>query len=95
MKESDHQTKVVNWLREQGYYAVVIHADEMQERGIADILSCIDGLFVAIEMKTPDEEPSTIQKYHIAKVIEAGGKAFIGSTLEDVKEQLTILGLYG
>ena len=94
MKESDHQTKVVDWLRAEGHYAVVIHADEMQERGISDILACITGVFVAIEMKMPGEKLSTIQKYHLAKVIEAGGKAFVAYNLQGVITGLIALGLY-
>lgn len=86
MAESITQKRIIKWIREQGQYAVNIHGHEMQERGIADILCCWDGLFVAIEVKEPGEEPEPIQQYHMEQVAKANGYAFVAHSLDEVKE---------
>lgn len=43
-------------------------------RGTPDILACINGRFVALELKkTQHEEPTELQKYNIAKIIRCKG----------------------
>lgn len=43
-------------------------------RGTPDILACIAGKFVAIELKSsPDEEPDALQEYTLKQIAEAGG----------------------
>ena len=60
----------------------------MQEGGVADILCCWNGLFVAIEVKVPGEEPSNLQEYHIQQVQNARGYSFCAHSLKEVRTAL-------
>lgn len=45
-------------------------------RGIPDILACISGTFVALELKV-DSDLTELQKYTIAKIKQSGGIAYV------------------
>lgn len=48
--------------------------------GIPDFLGCVQGRFVAIELKKDAQtKPSKLQKYVMQKIVEAGGLAFVAS----------------
>lgn len=49
----------------------------MTKSGIPDILACVNGYFVAIEVKAQNGKPSDLQLYNVEKIREAGGIAII------------------
>lgn len=90
--EKQVQTEILEWLRSQGYY--VIKTIRSNDTGIPDIIGCADGLFFAIEVKREDlgyEDATPKQKLHIRKILEAGGIAFVASSLEEVIANLILL----
>lgn len=58
-----------------------------------DILCCIGGKFVGIEVKTPGGNPTPRQKFTIKAINDAGGVAFWTDSLEYTKEMLGSAGL--
>ena len=46
-----------------------------QDAGFPDLLGCVAGLYIALEVKMPGEEPSELQVETIEEIIEAGGIA--------------------
>lgn len=47
-------------------------------RGIPDILLCLAGRFMAIELKKDEfERPDPLQTYNLKKIEEAGGRSFV------------------
>lgn len=56
--------------------------------GCPDILCCIDGKFVAIELKSKAKTASKIQMLNIEKIIKAGGVAYIFDNLDLAIETL-------
>nr|DAU64712.1 MAG TPA: Nuclease [Bacteriophage sp.] len=40
----------------------------MTKNGVPDILACINGYFVAIEVKAQNGKPSELQKYNVARI---------------------------
>jgi len=47
-------------------------------RGTPDILACINGHFVALELKrSPKESPDPLQTYEIRQIEKAGGQAYV------------------
>lgn len=58
-----------------------------------DILCCIDGRFVGIEVKVPGNKPTQRQRLTIHSIIDAGGVAFWTDSLEYTKEMLEAAGL--
>lgn len=58
-----------------------------------DILACVKGKFVAIEVKVPGKKPTTRQELTMGQVMRAGGVAFWTTSLEDAYKQLKAAGL--
>src|SRR5580693_5751518 len=56
---------------------VKVHGSLFQEAGISDLLGCVEGLFIALEVKTPEDRrgASDLQKEFIADIIANGGLA--------------------
>ena len=80
------QRNIVVWLREQGYHVDVITKGMYGANGIADIICCIKGLYVAFEVKRPGAKPTELQSRWLNSVNKSGGEAFVVSSLSDVKE---------
>ena len=53
--------------------------------GIPDLLLCINGKFIGIELKTQTGRISKAQEYIKGKIESAGGKVFIVKTVSDLK----------
>jgi len=87
MKESRIQTKIIKWLDAQPNVWTV-KTIVTNKTGTPDILCCIDGRFVALEVKAAKGKPSKLQEYRIAEIRSAGGEAHIVRSLEEVKKLL-------
>jgi len=56
--------------------------------GIPDIISCINGRFVAFEVKTPTGKLTRLQELTIEKIRAAGGRAYKVTSAAEVAEIL-------
>ena len=86
--EQKIQKSIIKWLEAEGHYVVkVISASRA---GVPDILACVNGKFVAIEVKTPGTQNniSPLQAYNLDKINICGGHAIAAWSLEQVKEKL-------
>lgn len=88
MKEKAIENKIKKWLEKQGYWWMKVHGDMFQKSGVPDIIACVNGKFVGIEVKRPGGRVSELQKYHIEKIRAAGGVAFVATSIEDVRANL-------
>lgn len=52
-------------------------------KGIPDIVGCINGMFFGLELKRCTGRPSKLQLYTIDKIKKAGGSVCIARTVED------------
>lgn len=91
--ESRLQRRCQTRIREEfpGAYVRKIHVSEFQSGGIADLLCCIDGFFVAIEIKMPGEEEdglSELQKTEAKAVDAAGGITFVASSPQECVDKI-------
>ena len=77
MTEKQFQNEVIAFLKSQNIYHVKIWGGGFQKAGIPDLLCCIGGKFVAVELKTEKGTATVLQKYNIFKIQEAGGTAQI------------------
>jgi len=59
---------------------VKIHGGPFSEAGVADLLCCIGGSFVAFEIKKKGNEPTPIQFAFLRSIRRAGGKAGVVHT---------------
>lgn len=75
--EKTFENKVKKYIEDQGGWQVKFFANRMTKTGIPDILACINGYFLAVEVKAKNGKPSELQKYHVKKINDAGGYAII------------------
>ena len=76
-EEKQFETKIKKFLSDNGSFYVKFFANSMTKKGIPDILACVNGYFVAVEVKAQNGRPSELQIYHCRKIRDAGGFAFI------------------
>jgi hypothetical protein len=89
MKHSELQKAVVKWL-DRRYGPHCRHFNLLGgigcRKGVPDLLCCIRGTFVAIELKTAGApNASREQRVEIQAIIEAGGRAGIVRCLSDLE----------
>jgi Holliday junction resolvase len=85
--ESKLQSDIIKYLNSlDGCYAIKVITGNL--RGIADILCCYNGKFIAFEIKRQDGKESKIQAAHRRMIIAAKGKSEVVRTLDEVKESL-------
>ena len=91
--ETKFKNEVQKWLISQGIYQagtpsqkmtipirgwfVKIWGGGMQKEGIPDILLCVNGIFISLELKSANGRPSELQKKNTAMVNESGGLGVI------------------
>ncbi len=89
MIEKDIQNKIMGYINSQpGCYAVKITGGMYSKGGVSDILACVKGRYVAIEVKRPGEKPTSLQEAFLAKIMCVGGRAFVATSVSEVKERL-------
>ena len=77
MKEKSFEHKIKLYLENSGAWFVKYFANRNTRIGIPDILSCVEGYFLAIEVKAENGRPSHLQKYNVHRIQKAGGFAVI------------------
>lgn len=88
MREQQIQTKIIKYLESQGAYCIKII--KASKAGVADLICCYQGEFIAFEVKTATGKTSALQDYHIDLVGMAGGRAYVVRSVDDVGEVLKI-----
>ena len=56
--------------------------------GLSDVICCINGRFIAFEVKTPSGKLTKLQEVTIRKIKDAKGKAYKVTSVEEVKQIL-------
>ena len=89
MTEQQIQKKIITYL-EAEYNAYVVKVVTASKSGVPDILCCIEGMFVGIEVKTSKSinNVSKLQLHNIGKIEQASGIAFVACSVEQVREAL-------
>lgn len=82
-KEADLTTVVRNWLNSQHDIKAEKICDRFK-KGIPDFLACVNGKYVAIELKADKGKSSAHQRQFIKDVVRAGGIGGTCYTLADV-----------
>jgi len=84
-QEATLTKKVKEWLDTQKdvfYYK----ASDRYQKGVSDFIICVDGIFVAAELKAAGGIALPHQKLFIKEIQRAGGIGGVCYTLYDVKE---------
>ena len=89
IKEQNIQTSIMNYISSIGGLPVKFNNMGIYAKaGVSDILACIKGRFVAIEVKRPGNKPTSVQMQFINAINSIGGLAFWADNLQDVKDKL-------
>jgi len=85
-RESGLQRRIQTAIRREwpGAFVRKIHGSEYQHGGAHDLHACIRGCFVGVEVKTPGEERTELQKQEHKELVNAGGISIVGTSPEQV-----------
>ncbi|RHW46797.1 hypothetical protein DS832_04735 [Bombilactobacillus bombi] len=86
MSESNLQTKCLKYLKSQHIYAVNIYGSGRTGKGTPDVLSCINGKFVAFEFKVGNNQMQPDQVIHKKRIEDSGGKHYTPRSIEEFKQ---------
>jgi hypothetical protein len=75
--EKRFENKIKAMLDEHGAWYVKYFSNRNTRSGIPDILACVNGEFLGIEVKSDSGNPTDLQLHHIEKIRKAGGLAFV------------------
>lgn len=85
MLERDIVSAILRYLRTiPQCFAWKTHGGPYSPAGIPDIIACVDGRFVGLEVKQPGGKLTLIQEATLRKITEAGGTAHMVTCVEDV-----------
>ena len=90
LSESDITSQIRSLLFQVGGLPIKIVGAAYQRPGISDFLVCLDGRFVAIEIKRPGLKMSEKQEQFQHEVRAAGGIAFVAYSVDDVVRELEL-----
>lgn len=91
------ETRIVKKIREKllekypAAYLRKIHGNAYQHAGTPDIVGCIEGYFVGLEVKTPNGRLSRIQEIEGEEIIKAKG---IYGCVIDAEEALEVVEIH-
>ena len=85
--EKNYENRIKKYLESKGAWFVKFFANAYTSSGIPDLLICLNGRFVGIEVKQETGKPSLLQKVHLKRIGEAGGIGVLAypSGYEDLK----------
>ena len=75
--EKQFENKIKTYLQNNDCYFVKYFANRMTKVGVPDLLACINGYFVGIEVKAESGTPSELQKHNRELIKFAGGIGII------------------
>ena len=89
-EEKQFELKVRKWIKEQGGWSFKVMGNAFQEAGIPDVIGCINGKLIALEIKSSRGKASDMQLYKIKLISQAGGYARVVSpkNWEQIKKEL-------
>lgn len=86
MSESKLQQKCTKYLKERGIYHVNVHGGGWGAKGVPDIIACIDGEFVAFELKVGKNKMKPDQVIHKRRIERSNGKHYVPYTFDEFKQ---------
>lgn len=88
MTEKQFENQVKKFLKLHDIWFIKVWGGGFQKAGVPDLLACVNGFFVAIELKGKDGKPTPLQEYNIRQINESGGVGLIlyPNQFEEFKE---------
>ena len=77
-EEKLFENKIKQWLHDHECYHIKYWGGgQFTKSGVPDILACVNGYFIGIEVKGPRGRANALQKYNLKKIRESGGLCYI------------------
>jgi hypothetical protein len=86
MHERDLQRATIKHLQNCKLYYIKVHADGWCETGAPDLVTCIDGKFIAFELKTITGKTTPAQIIHQNNIVSNKGLYFIVRSIQEFKD---------
>lgn len=88
INEKSLENKIKKHLGSHGHYFVKVHGSLFQRVGIPDIIACINGKFVGIEVKNPNGKgkASKVQEFNLDLIQKSDGYTLLTDNFSDYLE---------
>ena len=87
-EETKLQRQIQEYLKSIGAYRFKVHGEIFMRAGIPDIIACLKGRFIGIEVKDGSNKPSELQLAHGRQIQKSGGIFGVCYSVEDVENLL-------
>lgn len=84
--EKKLQDKCISYCRERGIYYLNLYGDGMSGKGKPDLILCLNGLFVAFELKVGANNMRDDQIIHKRRIEHSGGLHYSPYTFDEFKK---------
>jgi len=74
-----------------GSFWFKVHGGPFQKAGLPDLIGCVRGTFIALEVKMPGKEPTEVQRFVMSQILSAGGYAGYVTSVEEAIEAINRL----
>ena len=81
--EKKLQDNCIKYLESKGIYYLNLYGDGFSGKGKPDLLVCLNGLFVAFELKVGENDLQDDQKIHRIRIRRSGGLHYSPYTLSE------------
>lgn len=81
--ESKFQQVCIKYLKSQGIYYINIYGSGRTAKGAPDLIACINGKFVAFELKVDNNDMQPDQRIHKRRIVKSGGQHFCPRSLQE------------
>lgn len=81
--ETKLQDNAIKYLKSKGIYHLNLYGDGFSGKGKPDLLACINGRFVAFELKVGSNGMQDDQKIHKRRIERSGGLHYSPYTLNE------------
>lgn len=85
IKESALQSDCIDYLKNKGIYYINKFGDGRSGKGCPDLIVCLNGYFVAFELKVGDNDLAPAQRIHKKRILRSGGRHYKPYTIEEFK----------
>ena len=85
------KTRIRKFLTAEGIFWSSVQGGPGSKPGDPDLIACIDGNFVGIEVKTVGGRQSPIQKKREEEIIASGGRYVVVRRMEDIEQLIKVI----
>lgn len=84
------QQAIQKRLGQLGVFVFKVHGSALMPKGLPDLICCVEGLFVGLEVKTPQtlRNVSTHQLLKRDEIAAAGGRWFVVASVDDALDAI-------